>query len=92
MFFRPAQHQQEQDASRRSSEHDVAKESEPDEAEELDIPLDNPAWSNDAWHDIPLTALEKGGKGHTLSSEVKCQINGLVKKQQRETAQTYVAA
>ena len=42
MFFRPAQHQQEQDASRtRSSEDDVANESEADEeAEELDIPLD----------------------------------------------------
>ena len=43
MFFRPAQHQQEQDASRRSSKDNVANEIAPDEAEELDIPLDNPA-------------------------------------------------
>ncbi len=32
------------------------------------------------------------GKGRTLLGEVKCQINGLANKQQRETAQTYVAA
>ncbi len=31
-------------------------------------------------------------KGRTLSGEVKCQINGLAKKQQRETAQMYAAA
>ena len=50
MFFQPAQHQQEQDASkRRSSEGDVANENAPGEAEELDISLDNLAWSNDTW-------------------------------------------
>jgi hypothetical protein len=51
-----------------------------DADEEMDTPLDNPAWSNDTWHDIPLTVLEKSGNGRALSGEVKRQTHSTAKK------------